>query len=109
MVTKTAIDPESGAIFVTGKIWSVNNRDAGSIFRLEPTKLAHLVSQSERGQGHTIQVDGALGLVYRLESSTNLTNWRVVGELQLTNQPSHFRDPSSEPQEQKFYRALLVP
>jgi hypothetical protein len=55
-----------------------------------------------------VQITGTIGRTYRVESSTNSSNWSVETELQLPTSPQLWIDPTAV-NGTKFYRAILLP
>jgi hypothetical protein len=55
-----------------------------------------------------VKITGTIGRTYRIESSTNTSNWSVEADLQLTTSPQLWIDPAAV-NGSKYYRAILLP
>ena len=73
----------------------------------DPTKAAELTSiaVSSNGQAQLIFA-GFPGLVYRLDGSLDLVEWRPIVSILNTNGTFQFTDEQSTPPAQKFYRVV---
>jgi hypothetical protein len=53
----------------------------------------------------TLTLSSALGDSFRLETSTNLTTWQLLGHLTMTNVPLSFTDTAAASEPVRYYRA----
>ena len=56
----------------------------------------------------SLEIAGEVGRTYRIESSTNMTNWNAEANVLLTSTPHLWLDESAERQN-KYYRTFLLP
>ncbi len=55
-----------------------------------------------------LQITGEVGRTYRIESSSNLTNWSAAADVRLTSTPYFWLDENAYGQT-RYYRAVLLP
>lgn len=83
----------------------------GTVFRLttspSPPFVVSIVPLV--GGGFTLSFDGVIGTTYRLDTSTNLSDWTTLGTVFNESGPVQFLDGNETKAPHRFYRAVLLP
>ena len=78
------------------------------IARFQPVPVLHAQSGGPAG-GFEGWIGGRPGWRYRVESSTDLVEWKLVRELPSTGALTPFKDPETAPGTSRFYRTAVMP
>lgn len=73
-----------------------------------PTISPALLSLGFQPAGYEMVIAGEPRRIYRIDGSTNLTDWVEVGRVTTTEDASHFTDTTADSQGSKFYRVVVV-
>ena len=63
--------------------------------------------QAPQGAGVDVVLNGTAGVTYRVDVSTNLSNWLPLANVVSTNAVTAFRDSAATNFTQRFYRAVI--
>lgn len=76
----TILSQPDGGLLMTGPFGEVNEHRRLGIARFQPVPVLQ-VRQTEPDGSFQVSIGGNSGWTYRLETSSDLHNWRLVGEL----------------------------
>jgi len=82
----------------------------GTVFRMTAVAPPFVISIAPlTGGSFHIEFNGVAGVTYRLDVSTNLSNWDTLGTVLNESGPVQFLDANETKASQRFYRAVWLP
>ena len=106
-----ALEQSSYVPVAAHEVLITNGLSGSFAFLLQTRGLAIAPTLSSLGfqsAGYELVISGEARREYRIEGSTNLTDWAELGRVTTTQETSHFIDAAADLVGRKFYRVVVV-